>query len=143
MPCRHKSYAGKILDGYQMKVSRTKKSNRLRFGVIGIGGMGLRYCRILGNMPRVRLAAVCDVNAKAAEEAGKKINALSFSSHLDLIRARCCDVVAIVTPHPFHCQAAVDCMNAGLHVLVEKPLTERVSTANSSNDFSLEQEERR
>lgn len=111
-------------------MSRTKKITSLRFGVIGVGGMGQRYCHILGNMPRVRLAAVCDVNARVAEEAGKKHGVASFSSHLDLIRARCCDVVAIVTPHPFHCQAAVDCMNAGVHVLTEKPLTERVSTAD-------------
>jgi len=111
-------------------MSKAKKMTSLRFGVIGIGGMGLRYCQILKNMPKVRLTAVCDVNAKAAEDAGKKHGIASFSSHLDLIGARCCDIVAIVTPHPFHCQVSVDCMRAGVHVLTEKPLTERVSTAD-------------
>jgi predicted dehydrogenase len=111
-------------------MSKRQKISCLRFGVVGVGGMGQRYCQILGNMPRVRLTAVCDVNDGAAGEAGRKFNIASFSSHLDMIRARCCDAVAIVTPHPFHCQAAVDCMKAGLHVVTEKPLTERVATAD-------------
>lgn len=113
-------------------MSKTKKikTTNLRFGVIGIGGMGQRYCKILSNLRRASLAAVCDVNAGAAKDAGRQYGVPSFSNHHDLIKAKCCDVVAIVTPHPFHYQAAVDCMNAGLHVLAEKPISERVATAD-------------
>jgi len=102
----------------------------LRFGVIGVGGMGQRYCEILRKIPRVSLAAVCDVFPGAAENAGKKFNVPFFSDHCALIKARCCDAVAIVTPHPFHARPAIDCMHAGIHVVTEKPLTERVSTAD-------------
>ena len=107
-----------------------RKGRSLRFGVIGAGGMGQGYCRIMRMIPYARLAAVCDVNRSAAEEAGRKFGVPSFGNHLELIKAQACDVVAIVTPHPFHCQPALDCMNAGLHVISEKPLTERVSTAD-------------
>lgn len=109
---------------------RTGTEQELRFGVIGVGGMGQQYCRILQDLPRAKLAAVCDVFKKAADEAGKQFGVPAFSDHHDLIAARCCDVVTIVTPHPFHAVAAVDCMRAGLHVITEKPLTERVSTAD-------------
>ena len=101
----------------------SRKSRTLRFGVIGVGGMGQGYCRILNAIPHARLAAVCDVTRPAAEEAGRTFGVPSFSDHRALIEAKLCDVVAIVTPHPFHYQSALDCMNAGLHVIVEKPLT--------------------
>lgn len=105
------------------------KERFLRFGVIGAGGMGQGYCRIMNTVPHARLAAVCDVNRPAADEAGLKFGVPSFGNHRELIASKTCDAVAIVTPHPFHYQPAVDCMNAGLHVISEKPLTERVSTA--------------
>lgn len=108
----------------------SRQSRTLRFGVIGAGGMGQGYCRIMSTIPHARLTAVCDVNRTAAEEAGRTFGVPSFGNHRELIKAQACDVVAIVTPHPFHCQSALDCMNAGLHVISEKPLTERVSSAD-------------
>ena len=110
--------------------SASGKGRTLRFGIIGAGGMGQGYCRIMRMIPHARLTAVCDVNRTAAEEAGRTFGVPSFANHRELIKAQVCDVVAIVTPHPFHCQSALDCMNAGLHVISEKPLTERVSTAD-------------
>lgn len=100
-----------------------KKSIKLRFGVIGLGGMGQQYCRILSKMERVCLAAVCDAFPQAAESAGKKFNVPFFTDHRALIKARCCDVVAIATQHPLHPQPAIDCMRAGIHVITEKPLS--------------------
>lgn len=114
----------------RVKRKRNKAGQRLRFGVIGAGGMGQMYCRLIGHIPRTGLAAVCDVDPRTAAAAGQKFRVPCFTSHLDLIKARGCDAVAIVTPHPFHCQAAVDCLRAGLHVLSEKPLSERVATAD-------------
>lgn len=107
-----------------------RKNRTLRFGIIGTGGMGQGYCRILGSIPHARLAAVCDVNRTAAEEVGRTFGVPSFGDHRELIKSQTCDVVAIVTPHPLHCQPALDCMNAGLHVISEKPLAERVSAAD-------------
>lgn len=110
--------------------SAGRKSRTLRFGVIGVGGMGQGYCRILSMIPHARFAAVCDVNRAAAADTGRAFGVPSFANHRELIKSKACDVVAIVTPHPFHYQTALDCMNAGLHVITEKPLTERVSTAD-------------
>ena len=45
------------------------RGRSLRFGVIGAGGMGQGYCRIMSTIPYARLAAVCDLNRPAAEEA--------------------------------------------------------------------------
>lgn len=115
---------------HRRRSSASRKSRTLRFGIIGAGGMGQGYCRIMRTMPHARLAAVCDVNIAAAQEAGRTFGVPFFGNHRELIKAQVCDVVAIVTPPPCHCQSALDCMNAGLHVISEKPLTERVATAD-------------
>ncbi len=103
----------------------------LRFGVIGAGGMGQGYCHILASLDQACLAAVCDVNRAAADELGARFRVPAYGDHRAMIRAGGLDVAVVATPHPFHYQASVDCMKAGLHVLSEKPLTERVSTADA------------
>jgi len=112
------------------KKTAAGKPAGLRFGVIGVGGMGQQYCKILGKIPRVVLAAVCDAFPQSAEKAGREFNVPFFSDHRALIKAGCCDAVAIVTPHPFHARPAIDCLRTGIHVVTEKPLSERVSTAD-------------
>jgi predicted dehydrogenase len=113
----------------KLKLSRRKKI--LRFGVIGTGGMGQTYCRITKtSLPHAKLTAVCDVDPQTARNTGERYGVPFFTDYKKLIKSGLCDAVAVATPHPFHPQPAVDCMNAGLHVLTEKPLTERVSTAD-------------
>lgn len=106
-----------------------RQTGVVRFGVVGVGGMGMGHCRSLQKVANARLTAVCDVNFAAAEKAAQELGVKAFDDHRALIRSGLCDAVTIATPHPFHPQAAIDCMNAGLHVLSEKPLSERVSTA--------------
>lgn len=106
-----------------------RKTGEVRFGVVGVGGMGMGHCRSLQKVDNAKLTAVCDVNFAAAEKAAQDLGVEAFDDHRKLIRSGLCDVALIATPHPFHPQSAIDCMNAGLHVLSEKPLSERVSTA--------------
>lgn len=106
-----------------------RKTGVVRFGVVGVGGMGMGHCQALQKVDNARLTAVCDVNFAAAEKAAQTLGVEAFADHRQLIKSGLCDAVLIATPHPFHPRAAIDCMNAGLHVLSEKPLSERVSTA--------------
>ncbi len=106
-----------------------RKTGVVRFGVVGVGFMGLNHCNGIRSVAGARLSAVCDGDAARAERAAAKFKVASFASHKDLIRSGACDAVCIATPHPLHPGPAVDCMNAGLHVITEKPLSECVSTA--------------
>ena len=110
------------------------KSGRLvggevRFGVIGVGGMGCGHCACMAGVKQARLVAVCDVDAAVAEKVGRQYNVPWFNDHRRLIKSGLCNAVTIATPHPFHAPIAIDCMNAGLHVITEKPMSERVSMA--------------
>ena len=102
----------------------------VRFGVIGLGGMGLGHCHNLARVPHAGIAAVCDVGYERSEEAGRTFRVPFFTDHRQMIASRLCNAVIIATPHPFHLGVTLDCMNAGLHVLCEKPISERVSAAD-------------
>ena len=107
-----------------------KLTSPVRYGVVGVGGMGKGHCRNLGETPDACLTAVCDIIPAVAEEVGKLHNVPYFVKHTGLIASGLCDAVIVSTPHPEHPRVAIDAMKAGLHLLCEKPLSERVSTAD-------------
>ncbi|MHC4872527.1 MAG: Gfo/Idh/MocA family protein, partial [Planctomycetota bacterium] len=111
---------------------KNKKLNkRLKVAVIGVGSMGSGHARnVKEKIKEMQLTAVVDFSAERAAEIGEELNVAHFSSHKDLIKAKLCDAVIVATPHPLHVDTAVDCMKAGLHVLCEKPLAEKVSSAD-------------
>jgi predicted dehydrogenase len=93
----------------------------VRFGIVGLGLMGTQHARMLleGKIPRAMLAAVSDVNP----EAGKSFPGVrSFTRSDELFRSGEVDAVLIATPHFAHVPEGIAALQAGLHVLVEKPL---------------------
>ncbi len=105
------------------------KEHKLRIGVIGVGGIGSAHCKGVGKIAEAELTAVADVDRKRAREIGKEYGVPHYGSHQELIESGRCDLVVVGTPHPEHEKPALDAIKAGLHVLCEKPVTERVSTA--------------
>jgi len=103
---------------------------KVRFGVIGVGGMGQGHCNSLKRVEEAVLTAVCDIDPNTAKQVGETHGVPYFLRHRDLIRSGLCDAVIIATPHPPRPPIAVDCARAGIHILCEKPLSERVSTAD-------------
>ncbi|MFA6730238.1 MAG: Gfo/Idh/MocA family oxidoreductase [Eubacteriales bacterium] len=101
---------------------------QLRLGIIGYGNMGrFHHNNILeGKCPEITVTAIAEPNkarlkAVKEKEKGEKLTAALFESHEELIKSGLADAVVIATPHYFHPQIAIDCLTAGLHVMVEKP----------------------
>lgn len=103
----------------------------IRFGVVGLGGMGQAHCQTIRRVPHARLVAVCDADAERVREIGNRLRLPFFTSVRELVRSGLCDALVIATPHPLHADAALEGLEGGLHVLCEKPLTERLSTAKA------------
>jgi len=109
--------------------STTKMSNTppritadIRLGIIGLGNMGLPHAKsiLAGQVPRMRLAAVCDEDpGRFAVDGGVK----TFTDSRALIRSGEVDAVLIATPHFSHTIIGIDALQQGLHVLVEKPIS--------------------
>lgn len=102
----------------------------LRIGVIGTGGMGQGHLASMSRIDEVQLTALCDIDPAVAERMGKEYNVPAFLKHRDLLKSGLCDAVIIATPHPFHSPIAIDAFRAGLHVLSEKPIAEKVSAGD-------------
>ena len=96
--------------------------NEVRFGIVGVGGMGTSHSRKFrdGEIKRARLVAVCDVDA---DRLGLFADLKTFTDSKDLIRSGEVDAVLIATPHYDHTTIGIDAFENGLHVLVEKPIS--------------------
>ncbi len=97
---------------------------KIRLGIIGIGNMGSEHCRLIlgGKCPEIRLTAVADLRPERrawAEEALPGVQV--FGDGRELIGSGCCEAVLIAAPHYQHEPLAVAALEAGLHVLCEKP----------------------
>ena len=94
--------------------------NKLRIAVVGVGHLGQHHARIAASAPAAILAAVVDPDAVRGPEVAAKFNAPWVAS-LDQILAEV-DAVQIAAPTGFHCPLGLQALQAGKHVLMEKPL---------------------
>jgi len=96
---------------------------QVRLGVIGVGNMGSYHLRNIDQCPDISLAAVCDILPKRVALARKNHGGAGFTDHRALVASGLCDAVLIVTPHYAHTPIGIAALDAGLHVLVEKPVS--------------------
>ncbi len=110
-------------------------NNLLRAAVIGIGNMGSAHahCIYSGSISGMRLTAVCDLRPERLAWAKQELpGILTFSDYHRLLASGETDAVIISVPHPLHSVIAMEALNAGLHVLSEKPLDIRLSLARKA-----------
>ncbi|MGD9646075.1 MAG: Gfo/Idh/MocA family protein [Pirellulales bacterium] len=100
----------------------------LRLAVIGAGHLGRFHTRILATRPDVDVVGIADINPAAAEQLAATCGAAAWTSHLAAIGR--IDAAVIATPTRFHHAVACDLLRAGVHLLIEKPLTSTVAEAD-------------
>lgn len=102
-------------------------NDTVQLGVIGTGDRGRHVMGLFQKTEMVHVAAVCDVYAAAVDLARQKApDAKSFGDHRRLLEMKELDAVLIATPDHWHALTAIDALNAGKDVYVEKPLTLRI-----------------
>src|SRR6266481_1403685 len=94
----------------------------VRLGIIGLGNMGVGHADNImsGKVNRCEITAVCD---PAPEKIARFPHAKGFIRSEELIRSDAVNAVLIATPHFDHTVSGIDALQAGLHVLVEKPIS--------------------
>ena len=98
-------------------------NRELALGVIGAGRWGRHWVRVASELSGARLAAVCDVDrSRRAELAPAGCEAAWFESLGELLDRAPVDALIIATPTSTHAELALAALDAGRHVLVEKPL---------------------
>lgn len=97
-----------------------------KFGaaIIGSGGMSAGHAEGFRQMPNeVKIMAFADIDLNKAKERAKQFDApLAVTDYHDLLKRNDIHIISIVTPPYHHFQTIIDCLQAGKHVLCEKPV---------------------
>ena len=101
-------------------------SNKVRVGIIGCGGIANgKHLPGLAACADAEMVAFCDLIIERAEEAAKKYgtpDAKVYVDYKELLKDETIDVVHVLTPNRAHSFITVDALNAGKHVMCEKPM---------------------
>jgi len=102
-------------------------NDKINLGVIGCGGRGLGVMGTFQKNPAIQVTGVCDVYGVQIDRARQRApEARSFTDHRKLLEMKEVDAVLIGTPDHWHAAIAIDALNAGKDVYIEKPLTLKI-----------------
>lgn len=95
----------------------------VRCAIIGCGHIAARHADAIVNSPLLELKAVCDINPSAAANLGEKFKVDWYTDTRDLLSIPDIDVVNICTPSGLRLEIGLQAMEAGKHLVLEKPMT--------------------
>lgn len=101
--------------------------NQISIGVAGVGAIGRNHARVLASLPGVSLAGIYDVDHARAAELAAEFSTRAASSLAEL--ASWTAAVTIATPTVYHYETAKLLLEAGKHILIEKPITDNTEQA--------------
>src|SRR6266436_2200633 len=108
--------------------------DNVRFGVVGLGNMGLYHVETFVTLKGGTLETICDAMPANLERAGQKTSAKRFSQYQEMLNSRLIDAVLIATPHFLHPEIAIAAFEKNIHVLCEKPLAVTVKQGRTVID---------
>ena len=104
----------------------------IRIGIIGVGNIGSMHAANIyeNRITGMRLTAVCDSREDRLDACRRQFPGIScYADYSEMIKSREVDAVLISVPHRLHGQIAIEALQVGLHVLVEKPVDVTVTMA--------------
>jgi len=101
---------------------------RLRIAVVGVGNLGRHHARIYSELPGVELAGVVDIDEKSGRKIAAKFGTNAYTRLSDLPGG--IDGISVVVPTEAHRPIAMEALDRGSHVLLEKPIALNVAEAN-------------
>ena len=119
---------------------------KIRWGIVGTGGIAHRFANAIKNVSDCELIAVASRTKEGADSFADEFNiANRFSSYEELANADIIDAVYIGVPHGYHADTTILFLNKKISVLGEKPMSvnskeaqRRIDTAKENNTFPME-----
>ncbi len=103
---------------------------KLKIGVIGNGNISGVHLRAYSLNPNVEIYALCDINEKAMQRRAKEYGVTRlFTDVNEMVKLPELDAVSVCTWNAAHAECAIAALNAGKHVLCEKPMATNVDEA--------------
>ncbi len=114
---------------------------KVRVGIVGCGGIANgKHMPNLKLVPEVEMVAFCDIIIERAEEAAKKFgtpDAKVYEDYKELIKDETIDVIHVCTPNRSHSFITIDSLEAGKHVMCEKPMAKTYAEAKAMYEASV------
>lgn len=98
---------------------------RILVAVIGIGSIGIHHARNFSEIEGSLLVAVSDLDTKKGKECASRYNCQFFPDYRKLLENPQINAISIAVPTHLHYEVARNCLLAGKHVLIEKPITDK------------------
>jgi UDP-N-acetylglucosamine 3-dehydrogenase len=97
--------------------------SKLKIGVVGCGSIAqFRHLPEYAGNKNAEIVAVCDVVEDRVKATAEKYNAKSYTSYEELFKSESLDAVSVCLPNHLHAPVSISALNAGFHVLCEKPM---------------------
>lgn len=120
--------------------------SKIKWGIIGLGNIAHQFAKDLALIPEAELAAVGSRNTEKALDFSQKYNAKrAYNSYDQVINDSDLDIIYIATPHNSHADLTIKSLNAGKHVLCEKPVAlnkeqtlQMIEASRNNNRFFME-----
>ena len=107
----------------------------LRIGVIGCGNIGKTHAGVYKSDPLAELICVCDMDRVRADAAAAQFGVMAYYAIADMVKNAQLDAVSVATAGPenggHHYEPTMECFEAGLHVLCEKPISNNIVHARA------------
>ena len=101
----------------------------IRVGVIGVGSFGREHARVYAQSANAEMVSVCDINEASGKPIADRFNAAFCADYRELIGR--VDAVSLAAPTVAHAEIACALLDAGIHVLVEKPIARTLDEADA------------
>lgn len=110
----------------------------LKIGIVGCGGIANgKHLPALSHIKEVELVAFCDIIVERAEKAAREYgvqNARVYKDYKEMLEKETLDIVHVLTPNREHAPISIDAMEAGCHVMCEKPMAKSYADAKAMLD---------
>jgi UDP-N-acetylglucosamine 3-dehydrogenase len=99
----------------------------LKVAVIGVGSMGRNHARLYWELPSVKLVSVADSSETSVSQVAQRYNTAGFTDYRRMLDEQKPDAVTIAVPTGSHLEVALEVIQRGIHLLIEKPIAFSVS----------------
>ena len=106
----------------------------LKIAIVGTGAIASSHIKAIEANDKLKLVALCDLNEERVKALAEQRGVPYFLNYKDIPEAVECDAVILNLPHGLHASASIFFLEAGLHVLVEKPMANTVEECDAMNE---------
>ncbi|MBI3795326.1 MAG: Gfo/Idh/MocA family oxidoreductase [Nitrospinae bacterium] len=114
----------------------TEEKKKTRAGVIGVGRMGQFHANVYSEMSEVELVGVSDANHARGRAVAEKYKIKFFPDYREMLKQ--VDVASVAVPTKLHFEVARVALGAGVHLLVEKPVSDNFENAKELFDIATQ-----